>query len=236
MNWSNYAQVYDRMAENNFAYQELLQRFRQTIRSWVIAPGAHLVEIGGGTGNYSLEMAAQFQECQVYHCEPDAAMNRRATWKAAARGLCNVEIQPVSADVVSFQLGSVAAVVIVHALYAIPAHDRLIMRAFEWLIPGGHLFVCDLGRVLDIGDWRTALLDDLRRRKGILWALLTFWRCRAVARHNRTIARLQREGRYWTHTLDDFSEVFVKAGFVIEQADTCYRGYSDLVICRRPWA
>lgn len=233
VNWSSYAEIYDLMAKHNPAYQAIIAQFRQNIRTWNAPNGAQLYDLGAGTGNFSLELAKHFSQCHITHVDSDIAMNSLAQSKAREGGIVNIEF--VEADLQTFDLAaeSVAAISCVHALYALPDPQQVIHRMCRWLKPNGYLFVCDLGRVLQIGDWAKYLFAEVMREHGFLKAVALFYKGRAVAEHNKLIAAAQRSGRYWVHSHTDFVGAFERAGFSILSSSEIYRGYSDIVLCKK---
>ncbi len=44
VNWHSYAEVYDLMADNNPAYQDLIAQFQQAIAAWRIEPHCDLLQ------------------------------------------------------------------------------------------------------------------------------------------------------------------------------------------------
>ena len=234
VDWKSYAQVYDLMASNNPAYLDIVANLEVEMESWELGPGARILDLASGTGNFSLPLARAFPQSLICSVDADPAMNGQTRRKAAAEGLININVFEGDLEVLDFEPGSISAIVCVHALYTLSDPFSLIRKARTWLKPGGYLFVCDLGRTLDLGDWSRYLFHQLRARHGLAKTLTTFFRGRAVARQNRRIARAQRNRAYWTHTHAEFRAPFEEAGFDISRSSSCYRGYSDLIVARNP--
>jgi ubiquinone/menaquinone biosynthesis C-methylase UbiE len=234
VDWSSYAEVYDLMAENNPAYQDLIGEFRSAISLWQLEPQSMLADLGAGTGNFSLELAKAFPACQVSHVDADAEMNRSAVRKAARQSAGNFHCVTSDVQLTSFQPGSQSAITTVHALYAFPQPRSLFTRIFEWLRPGGYLLACDPGRIVNVSDWAGFLLRASLARQGVWRTARLFYRGRAVARQNRLIAKAQKEGVYWTHSHAEFRAAIEAAGFDVQSARETYRGYSDFVVARKP--
>jgi ubiquinone/menaquinone biosynthesis C-methylase UbiE len=230
MPWHDYARCYDLMAANNPAYQALLDRMRQVLTHSSLRPGAVVVEFGAGTGNFSTLVAGLRPEVRVVHIEPDAAMNAIAAHKSKLLGLANLEIRETTMEASGFAPESVDVVLLVHSLYTIADPQRVIQQLVNLLRPGGRVVCIDLGRPLDIGDWFQYLAMSLWRTQGAVGAARTLLAGRPVARHNRTIARLQRDGTYYVHSTEAFAESWRAAGLRIDEVDVVYRGYSDLVV------
>ncbi len=233
VDWSSYAEAYDLMAVNNPAYQELLEKFRQTISQWRLEPHSTLVELGAGTGNFSIELACMFPECMILHLDADPRMNHSAESKAAVQKLQNMRFLSKDIQEVQFERESLSALVMVHALYAFPRPREVISKTFEWLTPGGYLFVCDVGSVAQVSDWATYLFRESYRRQGLWRTVQFFYKGRVVAQQNRRIARAQKAGVYWTHTSAEFRAAFTSVGFEIMTDQKTYRNTSDLIVARK---
>jgi ubiquinone/menaquinone biosynthesis C-methylase UbiE len=231
--WSEYAAAYDVMAEMNPAYQELLVDFQRAIAEWKVEPGEVLADFGAGTGNFSVKLAAQFPKCEVRHVDSNAVMNARAAEKARIAGLQNFRVLAADLQEVSFAPGSLAGIVTVHALYTLPDPQGFLRHLHGWLRPGGHAFLCNAGRRVDVADWRNYLLRESLRRHGLWRTVSAFWRGRVVARENAKIAELQRNGTFWTHTTEEFRQAVEAAGFTVLKHCTAYRGCSDVALCRK---
>jgi ubiquinone/menaquinone biosynthesis C-methylase UbiE len=235
VDWRAYAEVYDLMAVNNPAYQDLLTQFRSMINQWILEPQSTLVELGAGTGNFSIELARAFPECMVVHLDADQRMNLLAESKATAQKLQNIHFVSNVIQEVQFPVESLSAVVMVHALYTFPNPREVISKIFKWLIPGGYLFACDVGSVANVSDWATYLFGEWYRRHGLWRTFQLFYKGRVVTQQNRLIARAQREGVYWTHTSAEFREAFESARFEIITDQKAYRKTSDLIVARKPF-
>jgi ubiquinone/menaquinone biosynthesis C-methylase UbiE len=233
VNWTAYASAYDLMAENNPAYREIVEWCLREAHLWALDPGDMIADVGAGTGNFSIPLADLFPRCKVMHVDGDQGMIARARRKAAAQNVHNITF--MTQDIAASQIapGSLGAVVTVHTLYTLPNPTQVIKAMHTWLRPGGYLFACDLGRLMNVGDWARYLFLESYRRHGLARTLSMFVRGRVVARQNRLITCMQREGSYWLHSLEDYTTVFRCAGFMIEKAFETYRGYSDVIVCRK---
>ena len=234
VDWRSYAEVYDLMAENNPAYQELIGRFKRAIAGWRVESGSILADLGGGTGNFSIELARAFPGCQVAHLDGSDGMNRVAKRKADIRSVSNLQFLTTDVEIAPFRVNSLAAVTTVHVLYALPRPQETIARIFDWLRPGGYLFACDVGRMESVAKWMIYLLREFYRRQGF-WRTAQFClRAREVLRQNQRILKTQRDGGYWSHTHAEFRSAIESAGFVVVEASEVYRGNSDLILARKP--
>lgn len=236
VDWASYAAVYDLMLDHNPAYHAIVERYRRFVGGLDLAPGSRLVDLGAGTGNFSLAAARLHPQATVVHVDADAAMNARARVKLAAQGLHNVEVRTGDVGALDVPAASVAVVTAVHSLYAMPDPTDLIRRSFTWLAPGGWMFACDPGAPFDVGDWTRYVFRSAWRAHGPAYAVRTFWRARVAVRENRRIARALDQGRYWRHDAAAFRAAFEGAGFAVVAEERAFRDASDLIIVRKPLA
>lgn len=234
VDWRSYAAVYDVMLDNNPAYAAIVARYRRFLSSLPLAGGDALVEVGAGTGNFSLAAAEAWPRCHIVHVDASDAMNAHARVKCAALGLDNVEIRTANVQDFDLPAESVALVTVVHALYTFPDPPAVLAKCYRWLKPGGSLFACDPGAPIDVGDWSRFVFRAACRSHGVAGAVRLFWRGRVALRENRRIAQAFDQGTYWRHDAATFRAAFEAAGFEVVEADTVFRGVSDLVVARKP--
>lgn len=225
--WTAYATAYDLLSEHNPAYRELLADFREFLTT-IEAPRL-VYDIGGGTGNYTAIAADSFPDSEIRLVEPDVGMAGVARAKLAARG--NVRFETRAFEDIE-PTGTADLVICVHALYAMPDQERRLGDLRRLLRPGGLLYLVDLGRDMNVSDWRRYLFGQISKKHGVLNAIRVFWRGREIAKANRTILEAQKTGVYWTHSAQEIASAVSAAGFEILRQKPVYRGYSDLLICR----
>jgi len=225
--WSAYATAYDLLSDHNPEYQLLMQDFEAFLET-IKTPGV-IYDIGGGTGNYT-EIAARIcPGSEVHLAEPDTAMIRTAQSKLKAHrnvSFHNLALQDLDAP------NAADLVVCVHALYAMPDQSQRLKDLRRLIRPGGYLYLIDLGRYMDVADWRSYLFTELKNEHGLKEALKIFWRGRQVAKQNSAIYKAQKKGVYWTHSEAEIAAAVTAAGFDIIRQQSVYRGYSDLLVCR----
>lgn len=236
VDWQSFASVYDVMADLNPAYRDLNAEYRQFLKGLRLRPGDRLVEVGAGTGNYSLAAAEVWPNCHVLHVDASSEMNARARQKRAERGLGNVEIRTANADAFDEQEGSVALVTAVHALYAFADAPALIARMYRWLRPGGAIWAVDPCGPLDVGEWQRYIFRRSCSERGVLRTVGLFWRARNAARQNRRIGQALDSGAYWGKDPAVFRAAFEDAGFEVSTMRTTYRGLSHLLVAQKPVA
>ncbi|WP_040650293.1 class I SAM-dependent methyltransferase [Roseovarius sp. 217] len=227
VDWSTYATAYDLLSEHNPEYQALLRDFEAFLAT--IETPKVIYDIGGGTGNYTEIAARACPGSEIHFVEPDAGMIGLARAKLAAHGNTNYETLALE----DIDAPSTADLVIcVHALYAMPAPEQRLADMRRLLRPGGLLYLIDLGRHMNVADWRSYLFSHLRKEHGLARTLRVFWQGREIAKQNTAIFKAQKTGVYWTHTEAEIASAATAADFEILRQDTVYRGYSDLLVCR----
>jgi ubiquinone/menaquinone biosynthesis C-methylase UbiE len=225
--WSAYATAYDLLSEHNPEYQALLQGFEAFLTT--IEMPRLIYDIGGGTGNYTKIVARACPNSEVCLVEPDAGMIASARSKLAA--FRNIKYESHTLE--DFDAPEAADLVIcVHSLYAMPGQEQRLGDLRRLLRPGGLLYLIDLGRYMNVTDWRSYLFSNLKKELGLAGALRVFWQGREIAKQNNAILRAQKKGVYWTHTEAEIALAVAAAGFEILRQEPVYRGYSDLLVCR----
>lgn len=234
MSFSRYAPEYDRMAALNPAYQANLELFRRVLTEQDLSANIKVADVGAGTGNYICEMQTFYPEASFLHIDSDPEMNRIAREKYRQHGFSNVEIIEEYVQRVDFPPGEFDILISVHSLYAMHPQKLVLKKLQKWLKPGGALFIIDFGRRQNVVDWAFYILGEVAKRHGYLRAAREFLHFAKVSRENVNTTRGQDSGAYWTHSTEQFAEVLSEAGFSVGEVAQCYRGYSDLAICRKP--
>lgn len=234
VDWERYASAYDVLADNNPAYQSLVDEVTRLVSGLEPRAGGIIADLGAGSGNVSIRLAETHPHAQVVHVDSAAAMNDRARAKAAARSLSNYRIWTSDAWGAAFSPGELTGAVMVHALYTLPCAREYLGKVLEWLEPGGFLVACDPGRMMNVLDWSVFLLGHSLRTHGLRHTLSLFRNSRVAAAENRKIGREQRRRQYWTHDLHEFRSEIETSGFQVLEARVTYRGASDLVVARKP--
>lgn len=227
VDWSTYATAYDLLSKYNPEYQELLRDFEAFLAT-VSTPDL-IYDIGGGTGNYSEIAARACPRSEIRLVEPDAGMIGLAKDKLASH--TNVHYDTLVIEDIN-ATGTADLVICVHALYVMPAPERRLRDMRRLLRSGGYLYLVDLGRHMNVGDWRRYLFSRLKEEHGLVGALRIFWQGREIAKQNEHILKAQKEGVYWTHSGAEIASAVRAAGFEIVRQKSVYRGYSDLLVCR----
>jgi S-adenosylmethionine-diacylgycerolhomoserine-N-methlytransferase len=124
--------------------EQLLRGRRELIDSLPLPIGAHLVDMGGGTGKSIEWLEPRLHDLSsvtiVDLCEPLLRIARR---RVATHGWDNVSV--VRADVTSYKppSGQVDAIIFSYSLTMIPNWVDAVEHAYELLRPGGYIGVVD---------------------------------------------------------------------------------------------
>jgi ubiquinone/menaquinone biosynthesis C-methylase UbiE len=225
--WSAYATAYDLLSWHNPEYKALMQEFESFLAE--IDTPKTIYDVGGGTGNYTEIAARLCPGSSICLVEPDPGMMRAAKAKLSAHK--NVTYQNVGLESAEAPDGA-DLVISVHSLYAMPDPEYRLADIRRMLRPGGMLYLVDLGRPMDVRDWRRFLFSNIREEHGLFGALWIFWQGRQIARQNKAIFKAQQDGTYWMHTATEIASAVAAAGFEIINQRSVYRDYSDLLVCR----
>lgn len=225
--WSSYAAAYDLLSLYNPEYRALLQDFEAFLAT--IETPRVIYDVGGGTGNYTQIVARACPHSEIHLVDPAPAMIQTARSKLV--GHPNISFHATALEDIKMS-GNADLVVCVHALYAMPDQVQRLDDLRRLLRPGGFLYLIDLGRYMNVFDWRRYLFTELTRQHGLTGALRVFWEGREVAKQNKAILKAQKCGAYWTHTEAEFAATVADAGFQILRQRSVYRGYSDLIVGR----
>jgi SAM-dependent methyltransferase len=127
-----------------------------------LRPGERMLEIGPGTGYYTLDLAAWVgAEGRVDIFDLQREMLDHTLRRAAERGVVNVEATQGDAQELPFENASFDAVLLVAVLGEIPDQDAALREVTRVLRPGGRLVVGELA-----GDPHFVTPGTLRRRAG----------------------------------------------------------------------
>jgi ubiquinone/menaquinone biosynthesis C-methylase UbiE len=178
-----------------------------------------IYDVGGGTGNYTEIAARACPGSEIRFVEPDLGMIGRARSKLSA--LRNIAYDPSPFESIDAP-GTADLVICVHALYAMPQPEQRLIDMARLLRPGGWLYLIDLGRYLDVTEWRSYLFRQLRTKYGLARALRVAWQAREIAKQNRAILEAQKSGAYWTHSDTEMAAHATAAGLTIYRQQTVY--------------
>jgi protein-L-isoaspartate O-methyltransferase len=132
-------------------------RLRETLEP---RPGERVLEVGPGTGYYTLDMAEWVKpdgEVDILDLQPE--MLDHTMRRAGERGLANVTPTRSDATTMPYEDGTFDAAYLVAVLGEIPDQDAVLREFARVLKPGGRLIVGEL-----VGDPHYVRLGPLRLR------------------------------------------------------------------------
>lgn len=125
-----------------------------------VRPGERILEVGPGTGYYTLDVAERTgEEGVVEICDLQREMLDHTMRRAAEAGLANVHPTQSDAAGMPYEDGSFDAAYLVTVLGEIPDQDAAMRELARVLRPGGRLVVGEL-----FGDPHYVGLDSMRLR------------------------------------------------------------------------
>ena len=227
VNWTDYSKTYDLLLEYNPAYQEIVADFNTFLDSQ--PEPSCVLDIGAGTGNYSLEILKRYPSCTVHLVEPDKGMAETA--KAKLENYPNATV--ISSPISELNWHEYDLVVAVHSLYVVPEYELVIENIASTLKKtNGSGYLCDIGRILDVADWRKYIARSIFKKHGLAKTISILWRGKVIAKENFHIRDRQIAGEYWTHTSTEFQDLLIKNSLDIRDFTKTYRDYSDRAIVR----
>ena len=229
VNWGNYAKNYDMIYEFNPEYQKLLYKFEDFLNTLDFAGEFRVLDIGSGTGNYSAILSQRFPHCHIDVLEPNSEMLKIG--KNKLKGHKNIQFFPVSYE--NFKGGEYDLIICTHVLYTMANTQSVLKSILSQLLPNGHLFLVDLGRVMHLQDWRSYLFKTLLLKYGLFKTLRIILSANEIAKQNSHIRNQQIIGNYWVHTHEECLHLLQSVGFSVVQHEIVFRGYSDLVVAKR---
>lgn len=234
MDWDAYAEHYDLMCELNPSYQDNLLSLATRLPKWNLPSDARVCDLGAGTGNYIHLLSRLIPDATFTHVDFDKKMNEVAQQKYQSAEIDEVHVVKDYVQRVEFPKESFDLILCVNALYAISPQVQVLRKIHSWLNPDGKFFVIDFGRKQRVLDWTFYLFRESLKHHRVGTYVKALLEGREVIKQNRRSTKGQITGRYWTHSTEDFGVTLEECGFEVEELFPCYRGYSDLAVCRKP--
>lgn len=232
MNRFSLAEVYDLMAWHNPEYRKIQTAFIDFLSRYPEKKPQRILDLGAGTGNYSIPAALKFPDAEVWHVEPNPDMLALAREKSEALAITNIRF--VSSTLQDFHPSKKFDLLLsVHALYTTPKPQEVLRRIVKSALhPGAPVFLCDLGRKFNMAKWRNFMVEHLIEKRGVTETIEIFKEGLPLILRQREISLLQQDRVYWLHSHQAFQKAVIEAGLEIEEARMVDLGDSDLVLAR----
>lgn len=232
IDWDAYASQYDLLATNNPSYLENIEILRSLLKGFSLPEHPAICDLGAGTGNFICALARDIPSARFTHLDADPTMTEVAVQKYQALKLEHVDVHCCPAADAAYPAESFDLIICVNALYAMAPQGEILRKIRSWLKPSGVFFVIDYGRQVNVLDWTIYILRNVAREKGVVAAAKLLKNNIENIRQNRRGSHGQADGIYWLHSTEGFGSALEEAGFTVDLLRPCYRGYSDLAVCR----
>jgi len=231
--WAVYAEYYDEMCSKNPAYDSMLTDVVNRAKQAHLPEKPKVLDIGAGTGNLIQRLSEVLPDASFTHLDIDKGMNRRAAEKYQLSGLKRVEIVECAfLDWVEpdhkFDL-----VLSTNALYTINPYRETLAKIHGLSADPASLILVDFGRKQNTNDWVWYIAKNSLRTNGIKETVRFLRENWEAARQNKKTTAAQSSGKYWLHDTSQFSQELTAAGFDVSHVEECYRGYSDIAVCKK---
>lgn len=233
VSWDDYGLVYDKMCAVNSSYRALVEEYKSWLKN-LSKEIRYAADVGAGTGNFVIQTALALPEADIVHVDRDIVMNLFAQEKYQEAGLDNVRIKTSAIEQTNFPDESLGLITAVHSLYTLTNPESILRKMYDWLEPGGLLYVVDIGRTINTNEWSKHIFIETSKERGIAATAKYFWDARAAISANKRIEATQSSGEYWTKSHEEFREALESVGFDIKESKETYRGNSDFAICQKP--
>ncbi len=246
VDWDRYAEQYDpvTIGGSNPAYLQLVAKATRFFAGLGLKKGSLVADLGGGTGNFTLPLAAMYPDSRFVIVDQSEVMLQKAREKAEAKGLHNVAV--VHGDVedieglVETYARPLTHVLMIHSLYATgsltrPEKPRRILRNIrEGLADSeSRFFLADINKPHRLLNWMPYCLWHAYKTSKSVRQTIRFFRENDQARlASKYTDMKQKDGSFLVCTLDELVQLLREAGFtkIYHKSDKYFRGRDNLVI------
>ena len=232
LSYSDYASHYDQMCALLPVYQDNIDFLLGILPQLELPQHPRICDLGAGTGNYVAALAKKLPDASFVHVDMNASMNAHARQKYEENDVSSVRIVEEYIERVDFPEAEFDLVICINALNTASPQLPVLQKVKRWLKPDAKLFLIDFGRKQRVLDWGWYIFRTAVKSGGLGNYVKALTNNREAIRQNRLAAKDQSRGVMWTHTLSEFQDLVSQAGFDIDIATTCYRGYCDMIVGR----
>ncbi|MBW1766759.1 MAG: methyltransferase domain-containing protein [Deltaproteobacteria bacterium] len=246
VDWDRYAEQYDRItiSGSNPAYLELVDKVTMFFKELGLKKGSLVVDLGGGTGNFTLPIAEMHPESHFIIVDLSEIMLQKAKQKAEMKNLRNVDVIQGDIENIEYLVDTYSRpfthAMMIHCLYVTgslerPEKPQRILKNIHGGLENSdsRFFIVDINRPWKAGGWIPYCLWHAYKTFGSIKETIKFFIENDQAKiASRYTDIKQKEGSYLMCSLDEFVEMIKDAGFkrIYEKSDQYYRKRDNLVI------
>lgn len=231
--WREYARHYDEYVVPLTCYQDNISQLTDFICQYGLGESETICDLGAGTGIYISAMHKIIPKGQFIHVDSDSAMIDYAQSRYLKEGI-SVAVKQIEIEKLELPANSQDLVTAINVIYSLPDPLDRLQETFRAVKPGGYFFSIDFGRKQQPIDWTFYFFKEMVRREGLQKTLKSVPSAISLFKRQAEAAKAQTVGEYWLHSTETFRNAMEDVGFEVMEARSCYRGYADLAICRKP--
>ena len=103
----------------------------------------------------------------------------------------------------------------------------------SWLSKDGEAVLVDAGRKVNVFKWQMAIGIHLLKKLGIKKTFQVLKEGKEVSKQNALIRKMQDDGRFWTHTHNEFIDAVSASCMSVLKSFVTFRGVSDFVVAKK---
>ena len=204
--WDQYAKSYDNLLRHYRPYQDLLQEVCGHIESYAKGRSLRILDVGCGTGNYSMELSRRGH--RVVGIDFSPSMLKRAEQKKRGGAGGPQFLFNDLKKTLPFMDDSFDAVICINVLYTIPDHEKFIEELSRVARRPSMIIMVNSKRPLSL---RTAIKHQWNVTRG-MQRLYTLYSLATVGMWNILISRRQRTGAYRPTSSEEMKRLLMSNG------------------------
>ena len=204
--WNQYAKSYDNLLRHYRPYQDLLQEVCGHIDSYAKGRSLRILDVGCGTGNYSMELSRRGHRVVGIDFSP-SMMKRAQQKKDGGSGWPHFLFNDLN-KTLPFMDDSFDAIICINVLYTIPDHEKFIEELSRVARRPSLIIMVNSKKPLSL---RTAIKHQWNVTKG-MQRLYTLYPLATVGIWNILISRRQRTGAYRPTSTDEMKRLLLSNG------------------------
>lgn len=204
--WNQYAKSYDNLLRHYRPYQDLLQEVCNHIDSYAKGRSLRILDVGCGTGNYSLELSHRGH--RVVGIDFSPSMMKRAQQKKDGGSEWPQFLFNDLNNILPFKDDSFDAVICINVLYTIPDHEKFVEELSRVARRPSLIIMVNSKKPLSL---QTAIKHQWNVTGGIQ-RLYTLYSLASVGIWNILISRRQRTGAYRPTSPEEMKRLLLSNG------------------------